>query len=301
MKICLDAGHYGKYNQSPCDKNYYESNMVWKLHLLLKKYLEEYGVEVIVTRQNQETDRILYDRGAASAGCVLFLSLHSNAVGNGINNSIDYPVAYCAINGAADKIGLKLAQVIQGVMGTKQTARIEHRTGSNGDYYGVIRGATVVGTPGLILEHSFHTNAAATAWLLLDSNLETLARAEAEAIALHYGFSKEKKSGWKEENGGFRYYLGNTGNYVVNDWVQDPADGKWYWFRGDGLMVANVWYQYKDHWFYLGSDGAMTKGLQTVSGKWYYLDQNGKMATEPVILTPDQDGSLLYSGLAKYS
>ena len=42
----------------------------------------------------------------------------------------------------------------------------------------------------------------------------------------------------------------------------------------------------------------MEKGLQTVSGKWYYLDDDdGRMATEPVVLTPDQDGALQYPGL----
>ena len=51
MKICLDAGHQGRYNQSPADHRYYESVMVWKLHLLQKKYLEDYGIEVITTRR----------------------------------------------------------------------------------------------------------------------------------------------------------------------------------------------------------------------------------------------------------
>ena len=36
-----------------------------------------------------------------------------------------------------------------------------------------------------------------------------------------------------------RFYLGDTGQYVVNDW------------------------------YYLGSDGAMVKGQQTIDGKWY--------------------------------
>jgi N-acetylmuramoyl-L-alanine amidase len=52
IKICLDAGHYGKYNRSPAVKEYYESDMNWKLHNMLKKYLEEYGFEVIQTRAN---------------------------------------------------------------------------------------------------------------------------------------------------------------------------------------------------------------------------------------------------------
>lgn len=187
-KICLDAGHYGKYNQSPANMIYYESDIMWKLHLLLKKYLESSGIQVITTRSSQGTDLTLYDRGAKSKGCDLFLSLHSNAVGSGINESIDYPVAYAAINGKADQIATLLTECVENVLGTIQKARIEHRTGSSGnDYYGVVRGATAVGTPGLILEHSFHTNTRITNWLLSDSNLERLAKAEAEVIAAYYG------------------------------------------------------------------------------------------------------------------
>ena len=65
------------------------------------------------------------------------------------------------------------------------------------------------------------------------------------------------------------------------------------------LWSINVCYQYRGSWYYLGSDGAMLKGFQTINGKWYYLDQTGRMATEPVVLTPGQDGSLHYPGLAK--
>ena len=64
MKICLDAGHYGKYNRSPANNKYYESDVMWKLHVLQKKYLEEYGFEVLITRSNQNTDKSLYNRGA---------------------------------------------------------------------------------------------------------------------------------------------------------------------------------------------------------------------------------------------
>lgn len=40
VKVCLDAGHYGKYNRSPAVLSYYESDMTWKLHNYLKKELE---------------------------------------------------------------------------------------------------------------------------------------------------------------------------------------------------------------------------------------------------------------------
>jgi N-acetylmuramoyl-L-alanine amidase len=299
MKICLDAGHYGKYNQSPCNSKYFESEMVWKLHLKLKAYLNAMGIQVITTRNDQENDMNLYHRGAASKGCNLFVSLHSNACGSIVNNAIDYPVAYCAIDGSADQIGTALAQCVENVMETKQLARIEHRVGQHGDYYGVIRGATAVGTPGLILEHSFHTNSFATEWLLNDDNLDRLAQAEADTIALYYGIDAQrqtKKSGWYDEDGTRRFYNGDTGECVQNDWHQEP-DGKWYWFDGSGSMVTNTWYRYNDAWYYLGSDGAMCTGLQTVEGKWYYLDEDGKMATDPVVLTPDADGALRYPEL----
>ena len=295
MKICLDAGHYGKYNQSPADKRYYESDMVWKLHLLQKKYLGAYGIEVVTTRADQATDLALYERGTKSRGCDLFISNHSNAVADSVNNKVDYPVSYCAIDKSADEIGLALAQCVEVVMGTKQAARIEHRTGSNGDYYGVLRGATAAGTPALILEHSFHTNAAATAWLLDDANLDRLAKAEVETIARFYGIEEPEetnKSGWREENGGWRFYLGDTGNYVQNDWYKYEDD--WYWFNGAGMMISDVWYEYKDHWYYFASDGAMVTGLQLIKEKWYYFNSEGHMATAPVTFVPDKDGALQY-------
>ena len=101
------------------------------------------------------------------------------------------------------------------------------------------------------------------------------------------------KTGWRQEDGGWRfYYRDGSGKYVVNAWYQDGD--KWYWFDGAGMMVHDIWYRYNDDWYYLGSDGAMVKGLQTVGGKWYYMDKDGRMATEPVVLTPDQDGALQY-------
>lgn len=191
-KICLDAGHYGKYNRSPAVNSYYESEVMWKLHLYQKKHLESYGIEVIITRPEQAKDLSLYNRGITSKGCDLFLSNHSNAVGNEVNESVDYPVAYTAVNGAADRIATLLTECVERVMDTKQNARINKRKNSSGsDYYGVVRGATAVGVPGLILEHSFHTNTRSTNWLLNDNNLDRLAKEEAKVIAEYFGINNE--------------------------------------------------------------------------------------------------------------
>lgn len=180
FKVCLDAGHYGNYNAGAV-KGYYESVRMWKLTELLAKELTARGITVIKTRSNQATDLALTSRGRKANGCDLFLSMHSNAAGA---ESVDYPVAYVPLNGTGTSIGQKLADIVADVMGTVQKGRTATRKGSGGaDYYGVIRGAVAVGVPGVILEHSFHTNPKAAAWLMNDANLAKLAKAEADCIA----------------------------------------------------------------------------------------------------------------------
>lgn len=112
--------------------------------------------------------------------------------------------------------------------------------------------------------------------------------------------TQEKKTGWKEEDGGWRFYNDNTGDCVRNDWHHDLEKDLWYWFDGAGIMITNKWYQYKSDWYYLNTDGVMCKSqLIESSGKIYAVDSDGKMVTEPVTLTPDDNGALQYQGLAK--
>lgn len=180
FRVCLDAGHYGNYNAGAV-KGYYESVRMWKLTELLARELTARGITVIKTRSNQATDLALTSRGRKAKGCDLFLSMHSNAASA---ESVDYPVAYVPLNGTGTAIGQKLADIVADVMGTVQNGRTATRKGSGGaDYYGVIRGAVAVGVPGVILEHSFHTNPKAAAWLMSDDNLAKLAKAEADCIA----------------------------------------------------------------------------------------------------------------------
>lgn len=203
-RICLDAGHYGKYNQSPVVKEYYESDMNWKLHLYLKAELEGYGFEVITTRTEQAKDLGLYERGYKAKGCDLFLSLHSNACNT---ESVDRVVVIAQIDDnkydfddVSRKIGDKLGKVIKDTMGVNEyrviTKKSESDRNKNGIYddewYGVLHGAKSAKVPGLILEHSFHTNTKATKWLLNDNNLKTLAKNEAKCIAEYFGQKKEE-------------------------------------------------------------------------------------------------------------
>lgn len=195
-KICLDAGHVGsKYNQSPVVKTYYESAMVWALHLKLKAQLEARGFQVVTTRASIDTDLGVYERGTASKGCDVFISLHSNACGT---ESVDYPVVYRAYDNKnnVDTLALKLAKKVGELMGTAQAGRTATRKNSSGgEYYGVLRGARAVGTPYyMLIEHSFHTNTKATKWLSKDANLDKLAVAEADILAEFFGMESSTET-----------------------------------------------------------------------------------------------------------
>ena len=205
--VCLDAGHYGKYNRSPAVPEYYESEMNWKLHNYLATELERYGIQVKKTRAVQADDLSLYNRGAASKDCDLFLSIHSNAVGSRVDESVDYVRLYhltddksTTVDDQSKEVAKLLLPAIVDLMEPKQGGHITTRKStydSNGDgemndnYYGVLNGARMVGTAGIILEHSFHTNTRMTKWLLEDSNLRKLAKAEAKVLAEYFGMAAE--------------------------------------------------------------------------------------------------------------
>ena len=202
--VCLDAGHYGKYNQSPVVKSYYESDMNWKLHLLLKAELEKYGIQVKTTRADKAKDLGLEARGKASKDCDMFISLHSNAASA---ESTKYVVAMYQVDdncGEMDEqskaFAANIAKTVGTVMGlpyqTWSTKSSSDRDGNGykDDYYGVLRGAHTVHTPGVIIEHGFHTNTATTKWLLVDDNLKKLAEAEAKTIAEWFDVKKAEKA-----------------------------------------------------------------------------------------------------------
>ena len=158
------------------------------LHLKLKAQLEARGFQVVTTRTSIDTDLGVYERGTASKGCDVFISLHSNACGT---ESVDYPVVYRAYDNKndVDTLALKLAKKVGELMGTAQAGRTATRKNSSGgEYYGVLRGARAVGTPYyMLIEHSFHTNTKATKWLSVDANLDKLAVAEADILAEFFG------------------------------------------------------------------------------------------------------------------
>lgn len=189
MKICLDAGHYGKRNQSPVVKEYYESEMNWKLHLLLKEELETYGHEVITTRAEQQKDLAVFNRGQKARGCDLFISLHSNACSSESVDRVSVFYSFENLNNAkvlAQTFADEIATLMECSKGQACTRESTNNPGT--EYYGVLRGARSVNCPYFfIIEHSFHTNERAAKWLLEEENLEKIAELEAKIINNFFG------------------------------------------------------------------------------------------------------------------
>ena len=201
--IMLDAGHFAKCNQSPLVPEYWESEMTWKLHLLLKKELEEYGFIVGTTREDQTKDLDVVERGHKAKGYEIFISLHSNACGNpedwyegSPSERVDRPVIYVPYTQPSECVQLAswIGEGIKDIMEVSPY-QIATRQGSHGEWYGVMRGAAEVGCPMyFIIEHSFHTNKRAATWLLdkEEKNLQLLAEMEAAAIARYAGLEKQE-------------------------------------------------------------------------------------------------------------
>ena len=113
MKICLDAGHGTGQNQSPARCGYFEGDRMFTLQRLLQQELEAYGVTVVCTRAARQDDPPLYTRALAAKDCDLFLSLHSNAAGNGVCESVDYPVVFYPVSGKGIGLAAELAECWQ--------------------------------------------------------------------------------------------------------------------------------------------------------------------------------------------
>lgn len=201
-RICLDAGHYGKYNAGVVS-GYYESLAVWKLTQYEKEYLENMGIEVVLTRGDINDNPDLLTRGKMAEGCDLFISNHTNACAT---ESVSRVEAIYLVNredtfidDRSREFAAVYADTICKVMGVDGTRIYSKKAGSDRDgngrkddnYYGVLNGCFLAGVPGIIAEHSYHTNVAACRWLMDDNNLRRLAKVCAECVATFLGVPTE--------------------------------------------------------------------------------------------------------------
>jgi len=100
------------------------------------------------------------------------------------------------------------------------------------------------------------------------------------------------KTGWIEEEGGWKFYLGNTGKYVTNDWYKDGEN--WYWFDDAGFMVKDTWKTGSDgKWYYLNNNGSMAKSQWIIwKEELYRVTEDGSMFEGKMNLSTNEKGAL---------
>ena len=209
ITVVIDPGHYTRYNKGVA-AGYYEGNAVFKLAQYLKEELQSGTdqIKVAMTKNTMAENPGVFARGqfAVSNRATVFLSLHSNAVGDATKYEKAYGVSvYRALFlPDSEDLGKKLADAIVEVMApvtgvTYSRGVLTRRSDTTGrDYYGVIRGAVNnAGTAAqasagvvkhaFIIEHGFHTNSRECDFLAVDDNLKKIAKAEADTIKEHFG------------------------------------------------------------------------------------------------------------------
>lgn len=222
IRICIDPGHY-----LGCNSNgtYAEGTQMLLLGMKLKSSLESFGsngvsfADARITRTGSATaetfssgvtseltisdkNTALRTRGVYAKSCDFFVSLHTNALSNWNETNMWGVYSFLnltALGNSSDKqlafsLGQTASQAITpGGVSVDSRSRftssnVIDKRSDGMTHYKVLRGADSVGVPGILLEHSFHTNPAVRTWLMNDANLNTLARAEAVTILRHYGF-----------------------------------------------------------------------------------------------------------------
>ncbi len=299
--IMLDAGHFENYNHSPVLSSYYEGNTMWVYHKYLEQSLELY-TNIIVDTTRVNNSRAIGEallpsqRGAMGAGYDLVLSVHSNAAST---SSADHPVAIYTLDprysSVSKTLGLKLATKVAEIMKTYQGPEVYSKAQSDGrDWYGINRGATDVGVPSIILEHSFHTNYRATVWLSSDANLRTLAVAEAKVIADYYGITGQTLINAPATPVNFAVY-NNAYNSLMIRWSLNSAATGYEIYRSTSATTGYIKVDATLRNYYLNA--ALVTGktyyykvraYKTIAGKTVYSGFTSVRSGKPIPNTPTE-------------
>ncbi len=167
-------------------------------------------------------------RGKSAAGSDYFISLHTNSNRDNINGyptfnqpiAINKPIVLVSLYSLGNETAISIANAIgtnlsrlyekEGLStvsgfdtaapnaakewsmdyndGLNMRGAVCVRHGENGEYYGVLRGATEAGVPGLIVEHGHHTTTEIRRAAMEGDLLSEWASADAAGIAAGLGF-----------------------------------------------------------------------------------------------------------------
>lgn len=191
--VVIDPGHGGT-NMGGQIPGLDEKNITLITALAMKEELEKYeGITVYLTRYGDDTLSLEQRAQAAAAvGADFLFSLHYNkAVPNrlygaevwipslGENYSKGYACGDLILNELCDSYGI-------------YRRGIKTRLNSKGlDYYGVIKNATALGVPSMIIEHCHIDNEMDLSYFNSMEKLQQLGRMDATGVAKYFGLKSD--------------------------------------------------------------------------------------------------------------
>ncbi|ODU56961.1 MAG: hypothetical protein ABT01_02950 [Clostridium sp. SCN 57-10] len=179
MKVCIDAGHgietAGK--RSP-DGSYLEYEFNRDVAGRIKKHLERCGVSVVLTCPD-EHDVPLSERCKIcnDAGCDYFISIHTNASGEGWSDVTGWSAHIIAKGGKAEQLAEKIRTAAIPLLGCRDR-------GMSVDNYQVLRDTKC---PAVLVEHGFHTSRTEVEKLKTPQYRAKCAEADVRGLCEHMG------------------------------------------------------------------------------------------------------------------
>ena len=251
LTIALDPGHGGE-EDGACYYGIKEKDINYKVAKKVKEELEQYpNVTVVLTREKEETVS-LYERAnrARGADADILISLHFNASNSheseGASVYVTTGAQYCEsmqkladnLLGEFEALGLQNAGTFARV--TQMGGR--RADGSFNDYYGVLKHAYNNGMPSILIEHCYMDSPNDKEFILSDSGLAKLAKADANGIAAYYGL--QKKDGSKVEEKHAKVFGGTT-KAVEQNYFEAPNITGIRLVEQDGITPGTATYEVK--------------------------------------------------------
>ena len=182
--VCLDPGHGpGTVNGSP-DGSYKEHEFAWDMYERISELLEARGVHTIVTRTEDTKPSLTERAGVANkAGATCFVSIHSNAAGNGGWYDADGLEIYTSAGPETAERNVLAAELLK-AFGTAGVAL--RASAAKHEMYTVLAETDM---PAVLIEYGFHTSKADVPLLLSGDYRDRLAAATADGVCKWLGVS----------------------------------------------------------------------------------------------------------------
>lgn len=179
MKVCIDAGHgietAGK--RSP-DGSYLEHEFNLDVAKRIKAHLLRCGVQVVMTRENEHDVSLAWRcKISNDAGCDYFLSIHTNAAGDGWSEAQGWSAHIIGKGGKAEQLAEHIRAAAIPLLGCRDR-------GVNVNNYQVLRDTKC---PAVLIEHGFHTSQYEVELLKSDEYRAKCAESDARGLCEQVG------------------------------------------------------------------------------------------------------------------